>query len=480
MKMILGGKACDASNGAVLEVVNPANMQIVDTVPAATREDVETAVDAAREGFEEWRMIPLYQRIKILNDFTDLFVSRKETYAKLLCDSTGKTYRSCLGEVDGVAQLFRFFGEKARNFGGEVFAFGTEVSVQGDVVFTIREPLGIVVCIIPFNYPGNLFTNKVAPALLMGNAVIVKPTSNAPLDSIFITQTLLDVGVPAKTIQCITGSGSTVGYWLANSPKIDAISLTGSLKSGVAIAEAASHNLTKVMLELGGNDATIICDDADLHLAVDETIFGRVYNGGQTCAAPKRFFVDNKVKAQYIEMLKDKFSKIKVGDPYDADTFTGPLISEQAAKDVEVQVNHTIDQGAVCVYGGKRYDHTYFEPTILDGVTKDMDIARNMEVFGPVVPVVGFDTFEEALHMGNDTEYGLSGGIITTDMKKAFKAVACMDCGAVVINGSSFYRFDHQPFGGHKHSGIGNEGVSCTLEEMSQIKTVAFKKQMEI
>jgi succinate-semialdehyde dehydrogenase/glutarate-semialdehyde dehydrogenase len=479
MKMIIAGKRVDASDGGVLQVVDPATLKVVDTVPNATRSDVETALDAARDGFESWKRVPLYERISILYRFADLFVQRKEEYAKILCDSTGKTYASCLGEVDGCAQLFRFFCEKARNFGGETLVWDSEPSIHGDVVFTIREPLGVVVCVIPFNYPANLYTNKVAPALLMGNAVIVKPTSDAPLDNLFITQTLLDAGVTPNAIQCVTGGGSTVGNWLAGSPKIDAVSLTGSVRTGVAIAKEAAPNLTRTLLELGGNDAMIVCDDADLELAVNETVSGRLYNGGQTCAAPKRFFVDNKVKGTYVEMLKAAFAKVRIGDPYDADTFTGPLISEDAAKEVESQVAHTISQGAECVCGGKR-DGAFFEATILDKVTEEMDIARNMEVFGPVVPVIGFDDLDEAFRMANDSEYGLCGGIITSNMKTAFKAAALMECGTVVIGGSGFYRFDHHPFGGHKKSGIGNEGVSITLEEMSQIKTIAFKKQLEI
>lgn len=476
--MILAGKPADAADKAVLEVVNPAGLQVVDTVPAATKEDVEAALDAAREGFIEWRNIPLYERIAVFDAFARLLIDRREEYAKILCESSGRTYASCLDTADYTAMLFRFFGEKARNFGGESFALDSEPAMSGDVVFTVREPLGVVVCVIPFNFPGELYAYKVAPALVMGNAVIVKPTSDAPVDNIFLTQLLIDAGVTPKAIQCITGSGSTVGEQLSHSPKINAISLTGSTSVGIAIAKGAANNLAHVTLELGGNDALIICEDADLELAVTETVIGRLSNSGQTCCAPKRFFVDNKVKDKFTEMLKDAFKKIKTGDPYDSDVYYGPLISEAAAIKVEEQVNLTVKQGAKCVFGGKRFDATYFEPTILIDVTEDMDIGLDMEVFGPVVPVIGFDTLDDALRMTNACANGLQGGVITRDMKSAFKVSLEMECGAVVINGSGNYRFSHLPFGGHKMSGMGHEGVSKTLEEMSQIKTIAFKKQL--
>jgi succinate-semialdehyde dehydrogenase/glutarate-semialdehyde dehydrogenase len=478
MKMIIAGKSVDAQDKVVIEVVNPADMKVIDTVPAATKDDVEVALDAARQGFNEWRKVPLYRRIEIFYEFSRILLSRKEEYAKLLCDSTGKTYQSCLGAANGTAQLFRFYGEKARNLGGETFPLDSEPVMSGDLAFTLREPLGVIACVIPFNYPGELFAHKVAPALIMGNSVVVKPSSDAPVDNILLTQMLIDAGVSPKAVQCITGSGSKVGEWLSNSPKINAISLTGSSPVGVAIASGAAKNLAQAHLELGGNDALIICDDADLELAVQETVGGRLSNSGQTCCAPKRFFADNKIKDRYVDMLKTAFAGIKTGNPYDNDTFYGPLISEQAAINVEEQVRKTIEQGAVCVFGGKRFNHTFFEPTILAGVSEKMDIALNMEVFGPVVPVIGFDTLDDALRMSNACANGLQGGVITRDMKKALKVATVMECGTVVINGSGNYRFDHQPFGGHKKSGIGHEGVSRTLEEMSQIKTVVFKKQL--
>jgi succinate-semialdehyde dehydrogenase/glutarate-semialdehyde dehydrogenase len=349
--------------------------------------------------------------------------------------------------------------------------------VQDDVVFTIREPLGVILCIVPFNYPANLCANKVIPALLMGNSVIIKPSTHAPLDILFLARLLIDAGVHPKAVQCVTGSGKTVGLQLAGSPFVDAISLTGSKETGIAVAKAAAVNMTRCFFELGGNDAMIVCADADLANAVSETVFGRLHNGGQSCCAPKRFFVDNSVRDKFTDLLREALATIKVGDPHDSSVFFGPLISESAAVEVERQVQATINQGAHLVCGGKRRG-AFFEPTIIDNVSSNMDIAHSIEVFGPVIPIIGFNSIDEAIKLANATEYGLSGGVVTNDLKVALKVAVSLDTGAVVIGGSGFYRFDHQPFGGHKNSGNSNEGVSTTLEEMSQLKTIVFTKQL--
>ncbi|MDR1797292.1 MAG: aldehyde dehydrogenase family protein [Clostridiales Family XIII bacterium] len=475
MKMIIGGERVDASDGAVLEVVNPSTGAVVDTVPNATLEDVERAVDAAREGFRTWRKVPLHERISTVYRFTDLMAQNREQYAKLMAETIGKPYGASLADVDNTVDISRIFAEKARGLGGESFALGTEAGVERDFAFTMREPLGVAVCIVPFNYPAQLYAFKAIPALLMGNAVIVKPTTDVPLDNILFTEHLLEAGVPANAAQCVTGRGSTVGAWLAGSPKINAVSLTGSVKTGVEIAKAAAPNLTRVMLELGGNDATIICDDADLELAISEAVGGRLSNSGQTCCAPKRFVVDNKVRGEFVRLLAAAVAEVKVGDPFDPDVFMGPLVSEEAAVTVAQQVELTIAQGARLVCGGGR-NGAFFEPTVLDDVTPAMDIARDMEVFGPVIPVIGYDTFDEAIELANLPETGLGGGIITVDVKKAMRAATEMECGTLVMNGTGNYRFSLHPFGGHKKSGIGYEGASVTLEEYSQLKTVALKK----
>ena len=331
-----------------------------------------------------------------------------------------------------------------------------------------------MVAIIPFNFPSDIFINKIPPALLMGNSAILKPASVNPLTLTRYVELLVEAGVPAGVISVVHGSGSVVGSALTKNKKVNIVSLTGSTAAGIDAAKNCAEHLAHSSLELGGNDAFILCEDGDIDLAVEETVWGRLYNTGQVCCASKRFLVQNSIKDEYIRKMSEKIEQLHVGYPNEEDTDIGCLISEDAAKEVEAQVNKTIEQGAKLVRGGRR-NGAFYEPTILDNVTRDMDVARDMEIFGPVISVIGFDTIEEAVEIANQSIYGLSGSIITRDMNKAIKVSEMMECGGFVINGASFFRSFEQPFGGWKYSGIGNEGIMTTLKEMSRTKTVILK-----
>ena len=308
----------------------------------------------------------------------------------------------------------------------------------------------------------------------MGNAVILKPASVNPLTLTKYVALLEEAGVPAGVISVVHGSGSVVGEALTSNKKVDMVTLTGSTKAGISALKNCAEHCAHSSLELGGNDAFIICEDGDLDLAVNETVWGRLYNTGQVCCASKRFLVHNSVKDEYIRKMIEKIKTLKVGMPSDPTSDIGCLISEEAAIEVERQVKETVDAGAKIIYGGRR-SGAFFEPTIIDGITKDMEVAKDMEIFGPVISVIGFDTIEEAIEIANSSIYGLSAGIITKDMNKAFKVSEMVESGGFVINGASFFRSFEQPFGGWKYSGIGNEGIMTTLREMSRTKTVILK-----
>ena len=315
MRMLIGGKAVNASDGAVIEVINPATHQVIDTVPSATKEDVEGAVEKAYLGFLEWSEIPLFERIAILYKYVDIIEERLEELAGLQCRESGKAVTLCRTEAVAAANVFRCYAEKARNFGGEVLPIDTELRTQNDLIMVIREPLGVVRCIVPFNYPMELYAHKVAPALVVGNSVIIKPSSDTPLANILMTQWLLEAGVPGNAVQIITGSGAKVGKFLVENPKVNLITLTGSTEVGIETMERCSKHLSHCHLELWGNCSLIIFDDCDLDNAVRETIDGRASNAGQTCCANKRMIVQNSIKAQYIEKLLEGLKKIKVGNP---------------------------------------------------------------------------------------------------------------------------------------------------------------------
>lgn len=474
LQMIIDGRKTDASDGAVQNNINPATGEVIGTIPAATKEDVDRAVASAKKGQKIWQAVPLYRKIEIFDRYRELIAEHREELAKLMAEEGGKLYADALGEVDVLGYIFRVFGEGARNQYGISLAEGIEPRVEKDVIFTRQEPLGVFACIVPYNYPAELYAHKVAPALITGNAVVIKPASDTPMSAIRFSELLIEAGVTPEAVQVLTGSGAKIGDWLTTNPDVDAISLTGSTSVGAHIMSIAAEHVPHVFLELGGNDPIIIMDDCDLDKAVEETLGGRISNAGQTCCGTKRVLVQNTVKDAYTEKLIEAVKKIKVGDPMDPASGMGPVINARAAGNVISDIELTVSEGAKVALGGKA-DGAFVEPTVLVDVTKDMEIAGPREVFGPVIPVIGFDTLEEAIAVSNQSPYGLQGGIMTADMKNAMKAATELECGTVVINGSGNYRCAHQAFGGCKHTGIGREGVSYTLNEMTRTKTVALR-----
>lgn len=474
MKSLIGNNWVDAKSGKVIEVLNPANGKLVDTVPSLSKEEVDEAVDYAYEMQKGWAKRSVVERCEILTRFVELVRRDRDDLAKTLSDETGKPIREAYNEIDNIFIGVPAYVEKVKHEYGNVVPRGTEKGQERTMQYTIQQPLGVMVAIIPFNFPSDIFINKIPPALLMGNAAILKPASVNPLTLTKYVELLVEAGVPKGVISVVHGSGSVVGSALTSNPKVSIVSLTGSTAAGIDTQKKCAEHLAHTSLELGGNDAFIICADGDLDLAVNETVWGRLYNTGQVCCASKRFLVENSVKDEYIRRMVAKINTLKQGDPSDMSTDIGCLVSEEAAIEVERQVNETVKEGASIVCGGHR-DGAFYEPTILGNVTRDMAVSKDMEIFGPVISVIGFDTIDEAIEIANQSMYGLSGGIITNDMKKAFKVSEELECGGVVINGASFFRSFEQPFGGWKYSGIGNEGIMTTLKEMSRTKTVILK-----
>ncbi len=473
-KNLIGNKWLDASDGAVITITNPATKEVIDTVPESTKKDCDAAVQAAKKGQKLWSQRPMHERVDILMKFVSLVEENKDRLAKLLSDETGKPITEAYNEIANVSIGLPAFCEKAKHEYGNMVPAGQEKGNEATLQYTVQAPLGVVVAIIPFNFPSDLFTQKIPPALLMGNSVIMKPSPHNPLTLNEYAKLLLEAGVDEGAIQVINGTGGFAAQTLAANPGVALVSLTGATKSGMETMKTCSSNLTHVMLELGGNDAFILDRDGDVDLAVEETIWGRFYNTGQVCCASKRFLIHNSVKKEYIKKLKERISKIKRGMPSDPTVELGCLVSEDAAIRVEEQVNQTVKEGATIVLGGKR-DGAFYDPTILDGVTKNMEVAKDMEIFGPVVSIIGFDDINEAIKIANQSSFGLCGCIISRNMNNAIKIANQLECGGVIINGASFFRSFEQPFGGWKHSGIGNEGVMSTLKEMSRTKTVILK-----
>ena len=478
MKNLINGEEIDSKSGQITEVTNPANNEVVGTVPVSNEEDVDYCVKCAVSAQKKWANVPLHERGEILKKFTSLVERDAKELAETLCRETGKPIKEARAEIANIKISVNAFVEKAKHLYCMNVPVGNEVGQENTVQLTIRQPIGVVAAIIPFNFPCDLFDQKVPSALIMGNAVIVKPPTSNPLTLFKLCLLMKEAGVPNGAINCISGSGEIVGQALARHKGVHLVTLTGSTQAGRETMASASQNITHVMLELGGNDAFILDKDGDVDLAVEEMVWGRLYNTGQVCCASKRFLVHNSVKEEFTKKVIDRISKIKIGDPMSEDSDMGCLISEKAAKVIEEQVNKTISEGAILSYGGKR-DGAFYVPAVLTNVTKDMEVMKDMEIFGPVVPICGFDTIEEAIEIANQSSYGLCGSIITSDINNAFKVASQLEVGGAVINGASFYRSFEMPFGGWKMSGLGNEGIMTTLQEMSRIKTIVLKNVLK-
>lgn len=469
MKMMIAGQWADASGMEVIDVYDPATHELLDTVPKATELDLQKALEAAQEGKAIWGSISVQERTDVLLGVSELIRKEKRELATLLARETGKIYPQAEEEVDNAIALFKGYAEKVRHF------YDSVLPCQDNMIVVKREPVGVVACIIPFNFPIDLYSHKVAPALAAGNAVIIKPASDTPLANIYLSDLIVRAGVPGKAVQVVTGSGAHVGRYLAESPLVNAVSLTGSTSAGIDVRTASAKNLTRTYLELGGNDPMIVFEDVDPEKAAQEAVNCRILNAGQACCSTKRFIVHNKIKESFTAHLIEKLRAVKIGKPFDPEAQAGAIINEKSAIEVEEAVQLTISQGAVLALGGKRFNQNYFEMTVLTDVTPEMDIANDMEVFGPVFPVIGFDTEDEAVSIANQGHYGLSSGVMCGDIKKARRIADRIDAGSVIIGGGSLYRTFDMPFGGHKMSGMGTEGFYNTLDEYFQTKSVVFK-----
>lgn len=474
MNMLINGRACPAGSGAVLYVTNPYDGSILDTVPAAGKEDIDLAAAGAAEAQKAWARVPVFRRSEIIKRFVELLERDKEQLAQLLTAEMGKPIQESRGELACARDTFLSFAEKARHIYNEVIPAGCEPGTEGTVLMTLREPLGVIACVIPFNFPCWSFAVKTAPAIIAGNAVVVKPSSDAPLTILRLGQLMQESGLPDGVLQIVTGSGSSAGAWLCEHRDIRGITLTGSTPVGISAAQAAASHLACVTLELGGNDAFIVLEDADLDLAADQVVGGRMSNNGQVCCSPKRYLIQSGVAEEFTRKVLSRLRGLKRGNPTDPAAQISCLVSEKAAAEVEEQVSHTVAQGARLLLGGVR-EGSYYAPTVLSGVTPEMDVAKDMEIFGPVVPLITVTDLDEAISIANASSYGLGACIFTRDMSKAARAAAELQSGAVVINGSSYFSTIEMAFGGCKSSGIGREGVSVSFDDVTQIKTVVLK-----
>lgn len=474
MQAIINGKFVDASDKSTLDIINPYTQKVISKVPNCTPKDVNKAVEYAVKTQKKWAKVPVYQKVEILNKFLDLVDENRQDIAKTLTLEMGRPITQSLAEVDNIRIAFSAFSEKAKHLYGNVIPAGTEAGQDNTIQLTVREPLGVMVAIIPFNFPLDLFDQKVAPAILAGNTVIVKPPHQNPTAIIKLVKLMHDAGLPNGVVQVLTGDGAKTGDALAKHPQVHGISFTGSVPVGKSVYMNGASHLAHTTLELGANDAFIVLVDANLDLAAEEIVWGRMYNAGQVCVASKRFIVDKKVLKEFEEKVVARLQKVVIGNPLDKKTYVGTLVTKSACDKVEKQVAKIIEQGGKLIYGGKR-DGAIYYPTVITNIPKTADVAIDEEVFGPVVSIIPCDGVEEAVEIANQTSYGLGSCVFTRDMKTAFKVASALEAGGCVINGASFHRSFEMPFGGYKISGIGTEGVMSTFDQVTKTKTITLK-----
>ena len=452
------------------EIRSPYNGKVVSIFPVCDASDAEEALRIARDAFKANKTIPLSQRVAWLEDVIAKLRLQKEDIARTITDEVGKPIAFARTEVERCIETLRLSVSAAIEQHGETFHTDAMPSGRKTLAFYKRVPVGVAALITPFNFPLNLIAHKLGPALISGNAVVLKPTPEAPLTAYKFAKLFVESPHRAPNALSVVYGDAEVGSTLVKSPIPRVISFTGSVPVGKIIMSQAG--IKKVSLELGGNAATFIDESADLETAAKKCAVGAFANSGQVCISLQRIYVHEKVADTFAALLAQEARALVVGDPYDEATFMGPLINEEAAQRAERWVQSAVDEGAEILCGGKR-EGNIFPPTVMHKVRDDMNIVCE-EVFAPIVSIVEVADFDEALGKINDSPYGLQYSIFTNDLKNTQRAIDEYECGGVVVNDIPTVRFDIQPYGGSKLSGIGKEGPKYALEEFTEIKSVVI------
>lgn len=462
----------------LVDVIDESNGKVVGQVPRYDGKEIAEMVDVAYAAQPAWENVPLFEKGQILYKFCDLIDEHRDEIAAYMANEMGKPILQARAETTYSAEIGRANIEVGKHLYGEVLCDSSE-GYENHVIMVRREALGVIAAVIPFNYPVELTLQKVVPALLMGNTMIVKAASTAPCSVKKVIELAHEAGIPKEVLHFVTASREDCTENLLTNKKVACIALTGGNEAGTQIIHDSAETIKKVVLELGGNDPLIIteevADDPDQMIKAIECLgWGRIIeNNGQVCASPKRTIVHKRAKDTFVQCVIKFVEGLKRGHASDPSVQLTRLVTTKAAERVEQQIQHTVNQGATIVYGGKR-DGAVMDVTILDNVTKDMDVAKDLEIFGPVIPIITFETDEEAVQIANQSKYGLSACVVTQDLKKAFYFTENIESSAVWVNGSSALRHNDQPFGGCKSTGIGHEGAGYTCAEFSRLKTYGF------
>ena len=474
LRMMIGGESVDAADGQTFEIVNPATGSVIATAPLGGKTDVDRAVEAAQKAFDDpkgWATWAAGKRGRTLAKFASLIKAKTDELAWLETRNTGKPITSSRGETVGASLVFDYYAGAAN----KVFGQTIPVSKPG-LDLTLREPIGVVGLIVPWNFPLLMASWKLGPALAAGNTCILKPASLSPMTALRIGELALEAGIPAGVLNVVTGPGGSAGAAIAAHPGIGKVAFTGETTTGQEIMRLASNNVKKVSLELGGKSPNVVYADADIERFAAESPYSVFDNCGQDCCARSRIFVERSVHEQVVELFAAATRKVKVGDPTDEATEVGTLVSFKQRDRVKDYIEIGLGEGANLVVGGVApedealKDGAYLMPAVFDGATNDMRIARE-EIFGPVVTVIPFDTEAEAIRLANATPYGLSGSVWSRDIGKALRTAKGIQAGVLSINSNSSVHTE-APFGGYKMSGIGRELGMSAIELYTEVKNI--------
>ncbi len=473
--MFINGEWVGSASSETFDVLNPHDQSVIAKVQKAGVYDARKALDAAYKARGSVKNLRAVKRAEILEKAADLLEKYKRDFVDTIVAESGKPICVTEGEVNAAKERLYYASEECKDLYGEEITGDLSPHKFDKFAMVIRQPLGVVLAISPFNYPLHIAVCKIAPAIAAGNSVICKPSSQDPICMIMFARILEAAGLPKGVFNLITGTGSDIGDVMINSEKVNMISFTGSTAVGQHIAKICG--MKKLHLELGGKAPAIVLSDCNLDLAVKEVLKGALTFSGQRCDAISRVLVEEKIADKFVKKVMKEIKKWKIGNPKDRKTLVGPLINEKAVQKVELLVNDALEKGAKLLHGGKRKG-LYFMPTVLDYVTTKMRIAWE-ETFGPVVTIIRVRNYEEAIRIANESEYGLDACIFTKDIDKALDAGLRLEDGTVSINASPSHGLGLFPFGGDKASGIGREGIRHSLMEMTKVHTIIFKKNYE-
>ncbi|MCI1007045.1 NAD-dependent succinate-semialdehyde dehydrogenase [Herbaspirillum sp. C7C8] len=472
---LIGAEWRAAADGRVLEVTDPATGQVFATVPDGSAADARAAVDAAVAAFPAWRATPAKQRATIIKRWNDLLLAHQEDLGRLISREQGKPLAEAKGEVAYAASYVEWFGEEATRANGDIIP----APVSGRRMMALKEPVGVVAAITPWNFPAAMIARKIAPALAAGCTVVCKPAEDTPLTSLALIRLALEAGVPPGVINIVTASRErtpeVVDVWLADG-RVRKISFTGSTAVGKHLARHSADTLKKLSLELGGNAPFIVFDDADVDAAIDGVMAAKFRNGGQTCVSPNRIYVQDKVYEAFVAKLGARVAALKVGPATDAASQIGPMINARAIAKIDQHVRDAIERGARVITGGKRLQgpgfesDNYYAPTVLANVTGEMQCSCE-ETFGPVAPITRFATEEEVIAAANATPFGLASYFYSTDVRRIHRVTDALESGIVGVNEGALAA-EAAPFGGVKESGYGREGSVHGLDDYLHTKYV--------